>query len=32
MLIACMANTFIKVTDNVNVEWIFGRTEVSENL
>ncbi|XP_011062977.1 PREDICTED: short transient receptor potential channel 4-like [Acromyrmex echinatior] len=27
MLIACMANTFTKVTDNVNVEWIFGRTE-----
>ncbi|XP_036142396.1 short transient receptor potential channel 4 [Monomorium pharaonis] len=29
MLIACMANTFTKVTDNVNVEWIFGRTEHS---
>jgi len=28
MLIACMANTFTKVTDNVNTEWIFGRTEV----
>ncbi|XP_050462293.1 short transient receptor potential channel 5-like [Cataglyphis hispanica] len=27
MLIACMANTFTRVTDNVNVEWIFGRTE-----
>ncbi|XP_070524885.1 short transient receptor potential channel 5 isoform X3 [Cardiocondyla obscurior] len=27
MLIACMSNTFTTVTDNVNVEWIFGRTE-----
>ncbi|XP_011630403.1 short transient receptor potential channel 6-like [Pogonomyrmex barbatus] len=32
MLIACMANTFTKVTDNVNVEWIFGRTEHSTAL
>ncbi|XP_014599080.1 PREDICTED: short transient receptor potential channel 5-like [Polistes canadensis] len=28
MLIACMTNTFTKVTDNVIVEWTFGRTEV----
>ncbi|XP_012250635.2 short transient receptor potential channel 4-like [Athalia rosae] len=28
MLIACMSNTFIQVTDNVGVEWTFGRTEV----
>ncbi|KAG7190878.1 hypothetical protein KM043_006939 [Ampulex compressa] len=27
MLIACMSNTFTKVTDNVIVEWTFGRTE-----
>lgn len=32
MLIACMSNTFTRVTDNVNVEWIFGRTEVSVPL
>ncbi|XP_029161945.1 short transient receptor potential channel 5-like [Nylanderia fulva] len=32
MLIACMANTFTKVTDNVNVEWIFGRTEAYVNF
>ncbi|KAL6435384.1 hypothetical protein ACFW04_005397 [Cataglyphis niger] len=32
MLIACMANTFTRVTDNVNVEWIFGRTEVRNGL
>ncbi|XP_046608855.1 short transient receptor potential channel 4-like [Neodiprion virginianus] len=28
MLIACMSNTFTKITDNVSVEWMFGRTEV----
>ncbi|KAK2575805.1 hypothetical protein KPH14_007189 [Odynerus spinipes] len=28
MLIACMTNTFTKVTENVIVEWTFGRTEV----
>ncbi|XP_015588329.1 short transient receptor potential channel 4 [Cephus cinctus] len=28
MLIACMSNTFTKITDNVDVEWTFGRTEV----
>ncbi|XP_066602612.1 short transient receptor potential channel 5-like [Prorops nasuta] len=28
MMIACMSNTFTKITDNVIVEWIFGRTEV----
>ncbi|XP_012142580.2 short transient receptor potential channel 4 isoform X2 [Megachile rotundata] len=27
MLIACMSNTLTKVTENVIVEWIFGRTE-----
>lgn len=28
MLIAAMSNTFQNITDNVDVEWIFGRTEV----
>lgn len=28
MLIATMSNTFQRVTDNVEVEWTFGRTEV----
>ncbi|XP_015127593.1 short transient receptor potential channel 4-like [Diachasma alloeum] len=28
MLIACMSNTFTAFTDNVDVEWTFGRTEV----
>lgn len=28
MLIACMSNTMTKVTENVLVEWTFGRTEV----
>ncbi|XP_043289385.1 short transient receptor potential channel 4-like [Venturia canescens] len=28
MLIACMSNTFTQFTDNVAVEWTFGRTEV----
>lgn len=28
MLIAAMSNTFQKITENVDVEWIFGRTEV----
>ncbi|XP_047370932.1 short transient receptor potential channel 5-like [Vespa velutina] len=32
MLIACMTNTFTKVTDNVIVEWTFGRTEVYINF
>ncbi|XP_076547129.1 short transient receptor potential channel 4 isoform X2 [Osmia lignaria lignaria] len=27
MLIACMSNTLTKVTENVIVEWTFGRTE-----
>ncbi|KOX80705.1 Short transient receptor potential channel 5 [Melipona quadrifasciata] len=27
MLIACMSNTMTKVTENVIVEWTFGRTE-----
>ncbi|XP_061938714.1 short transient receptor potential channel 4-like [Apis cerana] len=27
MLIACMSNTMTKVTENVLVEWTFGRTE-----
>ncbi|KAL2746513.1 short transient receptor potential channel 5-like [Vespula maculifrons] len=30
MLIACMTNTFTKVTENVIVEWTFGRTEVGK--
>lgn len=30
MLIACMANTFTRVTENISVEWTFGRTEVFE--
>lgn len=29
MLIATMSNTFQKVTDNVDIEWAFGRTEVN---
>lgn len=29
MLIATMSNTFQKVTDNVEVEWTYGRTQVS---
>ncbi|CAH1408067.1 unnamed protein product [Nezara viridula] len=28
MLIATMSNTFQKVTDNLDTEWLFGRTEV----
>ncbi|XP_054275609.1 short transient receptor potential channel 5-like [Macrosteles quadrilineatus] len=28
MLIAAMSNTYQNVTDNVDVQWIFGRTEV----
>lgn len=28
MLIATISNTFQKVTDNVDIEWTFGRTEV----
>lgn len=28
MLVACMANTFTKVIDNVSVEWVFARTKV----
>nr|XP_024215388.1 short transient receptor potential channel 3-like isoform X2 [Halyomorpha halys] len=28
MLIATMSNTFQKVTDNLDIEWLFGRTEV----
>lgn len=28
MLIAAMSNTFQRVTENVDIEWIFGRTEV----
>lgn len=28
MLIAAMSNTYQSVTDNVDVQWIFGRTEV----
>lgn len=28
MLIAAMSNTYQRITENVDVEWIFGRTEV----
>ncbi|XP_023289251.1 short transient receptor potential channel 5-like isoform X4 [Orussus abietinus] len=28
MLLACMTNTFTRVTQRVDVEWTFGRTEV----
>lgn len=28
MLVAVMSNSYQKVTDNVDVEWVFGRTEV----
>ncbi|XP_051170888.1 short transient receptor potential channel 4-like isoform X2 [Leptopilina boulardi] len=28
MLIACMANTFTRVTENIGVEWTFARTEL----
>lgn len=28
MLIATMSNTFQRVTDNVDIEWTFGRMEV----
>ena len=28
MLIACMANTFTKVIDNIQIEWVFGRSQV----
>lgn len=31
MLIACMSNTFVRVTENVQMEWTFGRTEVINN-
>ena len=31
MLIATMSNTFQKVNDNVDIEWTFGKTEVSSH-
>nr|XP_022919022.1 short transient receptor potential channel 4-like [Onthophagus taurus] len=32
MLVATMSTTFQKVTDNVNVEWTFGKTELYINF
>ena len=32
MLIACMSNTMTKITENVIVEWTFGRTEVRDTI
>lgn len=32
MLIATMSNTFQRVNDNVDIEWTFGKTEVSCNI
>lgn len=32
MLIACMSNTLTEITENVIVEWTFGRTEVRKTI